>query len=214
MLQKLEKEITREYAGYMDNAKRFIKNGHEYDKEAGIREYLTVGKWAKYEAGEITRTEAVKKACERMAKQYGKKADKELVHVRTCETAEIPNFISIRVEWKRSTVWGSNPTAEVITGTYTTGTASGCGYDKESAAVAKALNKQFGLLRLMYEAKNKHPRTNNHKLLGYGSGYGARPYFEGGVGMTSLIHVLESIGYRKTSEHHGRMCDFYDFERI
>ena len=140
MLQKLEKEITREYALYMDNAKRFIKNGHDYDKEAGIREYLTAGKWAKYEAGEITRAEAVKKACERMVKQYGKKADKELVQVRTCETAEIPNFILIRVEWKKPTVWGSNPTAEVVTGTYTTGSASGCGYDKESAAVAEALN--------------------------------------------------------------------------
>ena len=214
MLQKLEKEIAREYAGYMDNAKRFIKNGHDYDKDAGLKEYSTPGKWAKYKAGEMTRTEAAKKACERMRKQYEKKLGNELDHVRACEKEKAPGFISIRVEWKKSTVCGSNPTAEVITGTYTTGSASGCGYDKESAAVAEALNKQFGLLRLMYEAKNKHPRTNNHKLLGYGSGYSARPYFEGGVGMTSLIHVLKTIGYTKTSEHHGRTSDFYDFERI
>lgn len=55
----------------------------------------------------------------------------------------------INVDWHRSRMWGSNPRAEVwanlagIRGDYTNGTVSGCGYDKESAAVDLALKVDF-----------------------------------------------------------------------
>lgn len=55
--------------------------------------------------------------------------------------------ISIAVEYKRSRTWGWNPAATVtasldgVRTDTTTGTASGCGYDKLSAAVCEAFSE-------------------------------------------------------------------------
>lgn len=213
MANNLKQAIEKEYNGYMATAKKRIRNGNGYDKDNGLQEYLTPGKWGKYSAGEMTRAKAVESAIARMEKQYHKRMTKELENIDAMMATKAPNFISIRVEWHKSPIWGYNPVAEVVTGIYTTGKASGCGYDKESAAVASALNDQPGIMGELYRMKDKHPRTTNHKLFGYGSGYGEKPYFEGGVGMNSICHVIESLGYVKTSEHHGKRSDFYDFER-
>ena len=48
----------------------------------------------------------------------------------------------IEIVWKKNPKWGRNPHATVtIDGVTTTGRASGCGYDKASAAVVAALFK-------------------------------------------------------------------------
>lgn len=55
--------------------------------------------------------------------------------------------ISINIDYKRNRTWGWNPTATVtasldgVRTDTTTGTASGCGYDKLSAAVCYAFRK-------------------------------------------------------------------------
>ena len=55
--------------------------------------------------------------------------------------------ISINIEYKRNRMWGWNPTAMVtasldgVRTDTTTGTASGCGYDKLSAAVCEAFSE-------------------------------------------------------------------------
>lgn len=69
--------------------------------------------------------------------------------------------ISISVEWKKNRTWGHNPHASVtlewaeeqdstnFTKEHLTGRASGCGYDKESAAVTEALNKSKKLIKYL-----------------------------------------------------------------
>lgn len=111
------------------------------------------------------------------------------------------NFINIQICWVKNPSWGSNPHAKVDiyysnnTCECLTGRASGCGYDKESAAVAQALNKSIIIKYLliqnlkMYQLSSLKEAAKNHKL-GYGSGYGILPYFEGGVGQSCLNDIL------------------------
>ena len=61
--------------------------------------------------------------------------------------------ITITVEWKRNRTWGNNPTAETFIsglGRLSSGSIGGCGYDKQSTAVAEVLNQipQFKQLTL------------------------------------------------------------------
>ena len=39
---------------------------------------------------------------------------------------------------------------------------------------------------------------NNHKVLGYGSGYGILPYFEHGVGVSSFYTIFDNLGLKLT----------------
>ena len=121
--------------------------------------------------------------------------------------------INISINWVKSSTWGYNPHCTITTnlGTITEGKVSGCGYDKESAAIAEALDKNNDILKLLYIAKNKKmtfKNNNNHDVLGYGSGYGVLPYFEGGVGSGSLMNIFRNLGY-KVTEYHTKLSDFY-----
>jgi hypothetical protein len=127
--------------------------------------------------------------------------------------------IKISVEWKRSRTWGSNPTATVrvtkaggYSDTYV-GSASGCGYDKESAAIAKALNQSNELLKLLYLAKEAQPLCNNHELFGYGSGYGILPSIEGGVGVSCYPRIFEKLGFKWSSTGSGKSFDCYTVQK-
>jgi len=145
--------------------------------------------------------------------------------------------ITLNVEWKRNATWGMNPTCEAVidlnyndesgarhTRTYYTASASGCGYDKQSASVASALNQCDALKRLMYEIKEKYLNENpvdlrdadnlrklNRDIFGYGSGYGITPYFEGGVGMSSLCTIIKNLGFEQVTDSHGKTFDCYTF---
>ena len=117
--------------------------------------------------------------------------------------------LCITIDWVKNRTWEANPHAEIClqtTDDYKTanGTASGCGYDKESAATSSALNAISEIKALMYLAANK-------KKLPYGSGHYALPYFEDGVGQSSINRVLEAMGFKKISEAHGNTYDLYTF---
>ena len=101
---------------------------------------------------------------------------------------------SIVVEWKRSAMWGSNPTATVIanydTNHATKGRASGCGYDKESAAIATAINASPSIMRVLYE------HAENGGSFPYSVyTYAGLPYFGGGCGVSCFRNVFEGCGY-------------------
>lgn len=110
--------------------------------------------------------------------------------------------LAVTVEWKKSRMWGSNPTAHTSDGDRSE-SIGGCGYDKESTAIAEVLNRNLSLLKLMYGRKNKDYKQwedlesqsdYNHKVLGYGSGYSILPRFEGGVGVSSHQRMMENLG--------------------
>lgn len=124
--------------------------------------------------------------------------------------------ISISVEWTKSKTWGNNPSAEIIVrftdktcDRYNSGKISGCGYDKESTAIARAINQCNEFLRAMYQIKEKNINAENRALFGYGSGYGVRPYLEGGVGVSCYPNIFSAIGYVWAGVSHGKTYDVY-----
>lgn len=131
--------------------------------------------------------------------------NEDLDSVANAEPRESPFIIT--VEWKRSRMWGSNPTAHTNRGTQS-GSIGGCGYDKRSTATAHVLNEEKDILRALYAAKEAylaaHPRTtkNNSDIhrecLSYGAGYSVLPHFEGGVGFSAHRRILEKVGYEIT----------------
>lgn len=124
--------------------------------------------------------------------------------------------IVISVEWVKNKTWGMCPqaTARVCyvdntCDTFTSSRITGCGYDKESTAVAHALNQCPELLNLLYAIKDLQPTEKNHNIFGYGSGYGLLPSFEGGVGVNCYNTIFEKIGYSFTGVSHGKTFDVY-----
>jgi len=190
------------------------------DPDRGLEQYSTPYRWRQYKKGEITRDKAVEMAIKRVMRETGKRTAKQLQHLDDIATVADLTFISVSVEWTRSRTWGYNPHAEVRTNTGRyTGTASGCGYDKESAAVASALNECSGVLKILYDAEEKALETRTFekmeagKILGYGAGYGVIPRFEGGVGVSCFWNIFEKCGFKLVSEHHGKHSDFYELEK-
>lgn len=122
--------------------------------------------------------------------------------------------MTITVEWKKNRTWGSNPTAESFVyglGHISSGSIGGCGYDKQSAAVANILNQVPQFKQLLYIQKNR-PKNNgksNNNIFGYGSGYGVLPYFESGVGVNCYIDIFKAIGYDFKTLSSGKRVDVY-----
>ena len=176
-----------------------------------LRNHSTETRWTQYTAGTITRDQAVNYATKRIVKEWDKWTQKHTARLDTAaQAAEITNF-TIYIKWTRSSTWGHNPQVTVYAQNtnnetiVTTGTASGCGYDKMSAAICDALNKIPGLLKGLYTVKENAitagttPTTeineSNKKYICYGAGYGALPYFEGGCGINCTLDCLELCGY-------------------
>jgi hypothetical protein len=128
--------------------------------------------------------------------------------------------INISVERVKSKMWGSNPTAtaEIIIsdGTYKSfksGSITGCGFDKESTAIAEALNQSDSVLKLLYAKKETDVSKENRDLIGCGSGYGVLPKFEGGVGFNCHVRIFKSFGFDAKHSGSGKSFDVYTIER-
>lgn len=219
-MEKLKNEVIKENKKQL---KTSLSNLNKAKKEDIIdlwyyNEKLTKRQKEKLKDKELTTKEAKSILKNKITEEHQKRAEKELKRIETIKKADSNiTTISINVEWVRSATWGYNPHAIVYTNTSgaTEGRASGCGYDKESTAVAEALNNNNDILKLLYTFKNKKmtaKKTNSHDILGYGSGYGVLPYFEGGVGMSSLLYIFRKLGY-SISEHHTNRSDFYTIEK-
>lgn len=125
----------------------------------------------------------------------------------------------ITVEWKKSYMWDKNPRATTNYG-HDSGSIGGCGYCKLSTATAKVLNQDLRILKLLYAKKNaemnkykEKDKDANRQILGYGSGYGILPYFEGGVGIKSHKKILETVGLKMECITSTANTDVYMIER-
>lgn len=215
-----DKETTK---FYIENG--FCENWNEESKifsDNGLKRYSTETRWDQYQHGNITREKAVEFAVKRMVKNKDadliKKLDKLL---KVAEAPELTNA-SIYVEYRKSRTWGYCPSVEMYSNTgNSAGYASGCGYDKESAAVAEALNKNNSFLKVLYTLKENaleagssdHSKTactgvDNRNIIGYGSGYSVLPYFEGGVGVNCYWDILKKAGF-EISCHYTRSSNTY-----
>lgn len=124
--------------------------------------------------------------------------------------------ITLTVIFTKNRTWGVTVKAEAQvdykdnTREHFTGSvASGCGYDKHSQATANVLNMIPELKKVLYTAKNKKATESNHKLLGYGSGYGILPHFEGGVGIESHRRIFEGLKAKFETIDAGKNCDIH-----
>lgn len=232
--RNIKKRITEEAEKNTANTAFYIENGyfptwaeeHRTDSDRGLKANSTETRWKQYQAGTISREKAAELATKRAIKQIKKETAAKLAQLYRVANAPDLAFVSVSVNWVRSRTWGYNPHVEVITNTGTyTGMASGCGYDKESAAIADAFNKCDSILKALYRLKEnglKAGKTDasgractgvdNRNICGYGSGYSVLPYFEGGVGASCFWSILKNCGY-KTRGHHTKHSDFYSIEK-
>lgn len=212
-----KKENTAHYIahGYMPT----WAEEHRTDPLRGIREYATAHTWKQFQRGEIDAQTAAERALKRALKAIDKDTAEKAEKLERIAQADTLGACDIWVEWKRNAYWGNNPTATAtaynergnVTGE-TSGRASGCGYDKRSAAVAGALNDSDSVLKVLYTAEEnalREGKTDRRAVLGYGLGYGVLPYFEGGVGVDCFWRFFRAQGYSVNVNERGKNNDSY-----
>jgi hypothetical protein len=159
---------------------------------------------------------------DRINKEAAKKISEVEQKLNTIAKADraITN-ISVSVEWAKSRTWGMCPKAEIrvcfennTCEHYESSRITGSGYDKESTAVANALNQCNELLHAMYALKDTRVADKNNDIFGYGSGYGINPYFEGGVGVDCYYRIFEALGYKWEGVSHGKTFDVYQVNKM
>ena len=145
---------------------------------------------------------AIKKATKEVEKQTAKKMDQVKNIDATIENMEDINIIvqhkKTNLGYQYKAILATEKTR--IEGKYT----GGWGYDKLSSSIAEVLNQYNPLRKLMYKYiddkmfEEGSLTINNHKVLGYGSGYGILPYFESGVGVSSFYTIFDNLGLKLT----------------
>lgn len=183
-------------------------------KEIEIKQHATEATVKAYQSGKITRAQAIEKATAIALKENEKRKRANLDKLTDAENAPDVLNIDVQIEWKKSRTWGANPFCECWGGGYyTTGRASGCGYDKRTAATAEAFNSNTAIMKALYTAEEKRLSKRNkptrREFIGYGSGYGILPAFEGGVGISSHWRIFENIGFIFKTTAETRTCDAY-----
>lgn len=204
----IKKQIIAENETYCKNMLEAIEKREEI-----LKRESTSTRWNQYQQKRITYFELVGYTSERIKRRYRKAVQFELELLKQIEEAKTPNEIAIHVDWVKNSYWGNNPHAEVTDdiGRYF-GSASGCGYDKQSAAIAKAFNQSYSILKILCDKKEAELQAGktgtNENLIGYGSGYSAIPKFKGGVGVESFRRIFENCGY-KWSDYNSEKYDMY-----
>ena len=188
-----------------EELEKVVKN-IEAGNMSTINFYITDLRKQQLKDGKITLEKAqgiaIKKATKEIEKQTAKKMDQVKYVASTITNMEDINRI---VQCKKTNLgyqYKATLTTDTIRieGKYT----GGWGYDKLSSAIAEVLNKYQPLMKLMYKyIDNKmwdegSLTIDNHKVLGYGSGYGILPYFESGVGISSFYKIFDNLGLKLT----------------
>ena len=139
------------------------------------------------------------------------------------ESKSFSDPLVVTVEWKPSSIGGSNPRSHTNFG-FDGSSIGGGGYDKRSTALAEALDSHLPLMKKLIEKKEKLMKTAegkavkpdnefNRKFLGYGSGYSIMPRFEGGVGVNSLRSIIEGLGLKFSDSSSSANVDVYIISR-
>lgn len=222
MMYKEFKEIKREYARvqkkYAQNNISTLNSLKESTNELlsrwWVKDRTTPMQRAKAFKGLITTKELKKIVADKIKREANKKIEEFNIKCDEIAKAEDIKTITIRVDWVKNKTWGMNPHAESITSNgYFFGTASGCGYDKLSTAVASALNQDISILKRLYNEFERALRKglSPRDAIGYGSGY-TYPYFEGGVGYGSLKRIFDNLGAKVNQWNETKTSDFMYIE--
>lgn len=214
MYENIRKAIADHEAETLDKFNREVetKTAAEILESWYLKQYTTP---KTFEAIKNTAPEE-KPAAEILAKMKAKKAREEakntarrLEKIAAAENAKTPGSVNVSVEFVRSRTWGYNPRATVTAEQRRTfGTASGCGYDKESAAIASAMNDNPEIMRILYD----------HAENGEGFPYSVYtfaglPSFDGGCGVSCFRSVFEACGYEWKQVASGKTFHVYAITR-
>jgi len=178
--------------------------------------YLTEKENEKIKSGKKTIEDYRKKISDKVYNQFHKRGF-ERINTVSKEEKNV-NSINISVEWAKGSMGAAQAKATIQVSykgsqydRFESEKTGGYGYDKESTATGNALNQCNALLKLLYDLKELSPDTDNRELLGYGSGYGVLPYFEGGVGFSCHRSILEKLGFVFNQAGSGKTFDVYTF---
>lgn len=169
--------------------------------------------------------EIFKNLCYYAQKKYIKYWENATKGILEALAVELPKDIRIEVIWKKSATWGANPTAEVWTDEYLgfSRSVGGCGYDKESTAIAETFNKskqmaKIAIIAKFIDTKFKDMSWKEKEEKGvFTYSYGVRfsifnnkgIYWEGGVGASSFMNCIKTAGYKMDAEFHPKYSDCY-----
>lgn len=200
----------------------------EVKKDFQATDFLTNTEKARITTGVMKPERAEEKALSRIEKYLAKTYRNDIDLLAELEELALAGVtvtsIDITIDWRNSAAWGKNPFAEIVvltvdkngeTGRYEAkGTASGCGYDKKSTAVAIALRSipavRLPLVLKKIEAMTAGKEVKNEKLFGYGTGNGLIPTFADGVGMNSIVEVItKAMPHLKMTEKHAKTAEWY-----
>lgn len=204
----LKKEVVAETkALYKDMLEAIEKSEEVLHRES------TPTRWRQYQEKWITYSELVEYTSQRIRRKYEKILQTNFELLEQIAQVKTPYKITIYANWVKNPYWGNNPHAEVRDDRRKYfGSASGCGYDKRTAAIAEAANQSLQILKILCDKKESELQNGktgtNHNIIEYGSGYSAIPKLEGGVGVSSFRNIFENCGY-KWDDHSGEKYDMY-----
>lgn len=212
-LAKVLEDNKTKYAFYIENGSFPNWNKQEVS-DAGLKSESTETRWNAYKEGKISREKCIEYAVKRKVKALEKKYAEALERLEAIENAPDLESADIIVEWTRSATWGSNPKATVIVNGVRleeSHSIGGCGYDKESTAIARAMNCNDTMLKLacMAVENDSRPYAINNFIE-----YLSLPSFEGGVGVSSYRSAFESMGYKWENISGWKHLDVYAIRKI
>lgn len=146
----------------------------------------------------------------RFHRENEKARSAKLEKLEAAAAYSLPDCVSVGVEWKKNATWGYNPTATICAAKRRTeGKASGCGYDKGSAAIAEACNLNPEIMRILYEHAEKGGAFpySVHTFAGL-------PSFDGGCGVSCFGPVFAACGYTWRNVASGKLYDAFTIEKI
>ena len=156
---------------------------------------------------------AEQKEANKKARHEAKKAAETAAKIESEKNQRPVKSITIKIEWKKSRMWGNNPFCEAEVhfqdGTFERSpvyTCSGCGYDKESTVIADVFNNY-----LKY-------KLHDPELIAKfkGEPYGMycdndRKGYNGGVGTSCYYRIAEFIGGKFINVASGKTFDVYKY---
>lgn len=153
------------------------------------------------------------------ARKEAKATAKEAAAIAEEKAQKPVKCLTITVEWRKSRMWGSNPTAsgriEYADGTFgrtKDAHASGYGYDKESTVIADVFNQclRGRLWTLTDDRVRGGNGSGDSGPAPYGiSVYAGRRRFSGGIGTGCYYGICEYLGGRFDRIAGGKSFDVY-----
>lgn len=203
----LAKKVEAEYIEKVE------KETHNKDSE-----FLTEFEKGKINAGRFTIEHYAENIVKRINKTH-KAKEVDRLNAIFKDDREIKRIV-VATDWRRGNMQSNQCKAEIkvtytdyCTEIFKSDRTGGCGYDKESTAIADAFNRINALLKeLALKANEAIEKGEGYReYIGYGCGYSTLPYFEGGVGFNSQAGILNGLGYKMTHLHWTKTSDIYEF---